>query len=213
VKNPATNQDYVGNLVFDYCTSFSNGHYARYTNNLGRDDKVAGKTVGDPNAVEDWNENGELVGIKFTQTSDKVCDDVSAPPDTTFRLVTKVRCDKTKVVAIRSLDWTGKTLDNFCTMEVETTHSSGCVATNTNPVTRYAGPNGSPYDNSGLFTQKQRYNDFQAWLDADAQMQLGINNIVRDSKKYDNWEKMHNGVIWYDTAGCWGKHIGAANSV
>ena len=33
----------------------------------------------------------------------------------------------------------------------------------TTGTTVYVGPNGSPYDNSGKFTQTQRFNDYKAW--------------------------------------------------
>ena len=37
----------------------------------------------------------------------------------------------------------------------------------TSPATVNAGPNGSPFDNSGKFTQKQRYTEYKAWEDND----------------------------------------------
>lgn len=78
--------------------------------------------------------------------------------------------------------------------------------------TAYGGPNGNPNDNDGFFTQKQRYNDYKAWADADAEARKDGNIISYDSKRYDNWEKMHDGVIWFDTKACWeGSYIGKAN--
>ena len=81
-------------------------------------------------------------------------------------------------------------------------------------MTRNVGPNGSQYDNSGKFTQKQRYNEYKAWKDADAAAQVGALKIAYDAKQYDDWEKMHDGAIWFDTAACAvGDHIGNANKV
>ena len=70
-------------------------------------------------------------------------------------------------------------------------------------------------DNTGAFTQRQRY---QEWYDRD---QARITNcalntegeIGCDNEAYSTWEDMHKDVIWYDTAPCVvGPHIGDINS-
>ena len=80
----------------------------------------------------------------------------------------------------------------------------------------YTGPNGSPFDNSGKFTQTQRYDSYKAWVDNAAAQSTGANRIAWDAAQYEDWEKMHDGAIWFDTAGCkmlTGPHIGQANTV
>lgn len=48
------------------------------------------------------------------------------------------------------------------------------------------------------------------WHDANGKITGGI--ITRDATSYDQWEKMHDGVIWYDTAACLtGNYIGKIN--
>lgn len=55
-------------------------------------------------------------------------------------------------------------------------------SSDTTGITRKVGPNGSPFDNSGKFTQKQRYNEYKAWKDADAAAQVGALKISYDSR-------------------------------
>ena len=41
----------------------------------------------------------------------------------------------------------------------------------------------------------------------------GNNIISYDAKRYKNWEKMHDGVKWFDTAACWqASQVGLANA-
>lgn len=68
------------------------------------------------------------------------------------------------------------------------------------------------------FKQTDRYDawrtkvqaDYNVWHDAGGKITSGI--ITRDATSYDQWEKMHDGVIWYDTAACLtGNFIGQIN--
>lgn len=49
---------------------------------------------------------------------------------------------------------------------------------------------------------------------ADADAVKDANRISYDAKKYEEWETMHDGTIYFDTAACEaGKMIGDANKV
>jgi len=81
--------------------------------------------------------------------------------------------------------------------------------------TAYVGPNGDPYDNKGYYTQTTKFdsdyinNNNDIWAET-----AGRDPIARDARRYDNWEQMHDGVWWFDTAACWkGGFIGDINGV
>ena len=73
--------------------------------------------------------------------------------------------------------------------------------------------NGDPYDNVYYFTQTQRAKGEEVQT-ADRDSRLGANRISWSQKQYDNWNTMHDGTIWFDTAGCLaGAKIGDVNAV
>ena len=73
--------------------------------------------------------------------------------------------------------------------------------------------NGDPYDNNYYFTQTQRAKGEEVQT-ADRDSRLGANRISWSQKRYDNWNTMHDGTIWFDTAGCLaGAKIGDVNAV
>jgi hypothetical protein len=63
-------------------------------------------------------------------------------------------------------------------------------------------------------TWRNKVNEYFAeWHDAAGAVDDGIIN-KRDKRRYDEWEKMHDGVIWYDTAACLqGSYIGKINAM
>lgn len=77
------------------------------------------------------------------------------------------------------------------------------------------GTGGSSYkwDNEYYFTQKQRL-DGEAYEQTKRQNYEDAAIIDWSAKRYSNWETMHDGVIWFDTAGCLnGRKIGDVNAV
>ena len=85
-----------------------------------------------------------------------------------------------------------------------------------NERTRYATPNGNPYDNKGYFTQTVRAYD-DGFVDLYNELTEEVvqrDPIERDALKYDNWYDMHNGdIMWFDTSACWeGDFVGEVNN-
>lgn len=70
--------------------------------------------------------------------------------------------------------------------------------------------NGNPLDNSYYFTQVQR---MQGEDEQTKDRDLYQKRIEWSSKQYEEWNTMHDGTIWFDTAGCLkGQKIGEVNS-
>ena len=84
-----------------------------------------------------------------------------------------------------------------------------------NGSTVYTNPNGNPKDNIGYYTQPKRfYDDYMEAYNDHWASYYSKTPIERDEDKYDDWEQMHKGVTWFDTAGCWkGPFIGEVNDV
>jgi hypothetical protein len=72
----------------------------------------------------------------------------------------------------------------------------------------YTNANGSPYADPMYFKQSEKYDKyrskvneyFNVWHDDTGAVNDGI--FTRDKNRYNEWEKMHDGVIWFDTAAC-----------
>ena len=81
--------------------------------------------------------------------------------------------------------------------------------------TVWVNPNGNPKDNSGYYTQSRKfYNEWKDFYNEAWASYYAKDPIARDADKYNQWEEMHDGVQWFDTAACWkGSFIGNANSV
>jgi hypothetical protein len=81
-------------------------------------------------------------------------------------------------------------------------------------VTIYKNPNGNPKDNKGFYTQQEKfYSEYSDAWNAAYDEFYAKDPIAIDADKYSDWEEMHSdGVVWFDTAGCWkGKFIGQVN--
>lgn len=69
-------------------------------------------------------------------------------------------------------------------------------------------------DNTSIFTQKQRFNEWLNYRDNKEKVCQEGGEIECDNRDYENWEKLHRDVIWYDTAPCvFGPFIGQINYV
>ena len=62
------------------------------------------------------------------------------------------------------------------------------------------------------FTQKQRFD--HAWLADKATNAAGFSLLQWRRDRYEDWEKMHSNILWFDTSACLGfGHIGNVNEV
>lgn len=79
------------------------------------------------------------------------------------------------------------------------------------------GPQGKQFGTdrgSGWVTQGVKWD--QDWIDAanEELSRRAESPEDQSSREWDNWSKMHEGVMWFDTKACWkGSHIGDINKV
>lgn len=99
--------------------------------------------------------------------------------------------------------------------QIESGWKTGSSTLGTASTTYYFGPNGDPFDNKGYYTQKTKFDgDYINGNNDIWAKQARQDVIARDAERYDEWEQMHDGVVWFDTAACWkGGFIGDINSV
>ena len=69
-------------------------------------------------------------------------------------------------------------------------------------------------DNTGFFTQTQRYNAWNDYQQNELVVCAAGGEIACDNRFYDNWQELHEDIIFYDTVPCMrGPFIGQANAV
>ena len=95
---------------------------------------------------------------------------------------------------------------------VTTTDANGNTIQDWTTVDAYTNANGNVFDGSQYWTQTLRFD--HATVEAQIEAASGFAILQWRADRYADWEKMHQNVLWFDTAACLdGGHIGKVNQI